>query len=82
MKTTGGWVLARHGPSDEDPRWSFTPEAPFGEEPDLGADRPRPGTGDPRRRDGTGDPRRRDGTDGEGAGGTLFDGVPEIVPRR
>jgi hypothetical protein len=40
MKTYGGWVLGRTGPTDEDPRWSFTPLAPFGQEPDLGLDRP------------------------------------------
>jgi len=38
-KTYEGWVLARHGPSDEDPQWSFTPQPPFGQEPDLGLDR-------------------------------------------
>ena len=40
LKTYDGWVLERHGPSDEDPRWSFTPQPAFGQEPDLGLDRP------------------------------------------
>jgi len=40
MKTYDGWVLARTGPSDADPAWSFTPQPPFGQEPDLGLDRP------------------------------------------
>ena len=40
MKTYGGWTLERTGPTDEDPRWTFTPEPPFGQEPDLGLDRP------------------------------------------
>jgi len=38
LKTYEGWVLTRHGPSDEDPQWSFTPQPPFGQEPDLGFD--------------------------------------------
>ncbi len=38
-KTYEGWVLQRHGPTDEDPQWSFTPLPPFGQEPDLGLDR-------------------------------------------
>jgi hypothetical protein len=39
MKTYDGWVLARHGPTDEDPGWAFTPpQPPFGSEPGLGAD--------------------------------------------
>jgi hypothetical protein len=38
-KTYEGWVLQRHGPSDDDPQWSFTPLPPFGQEPDLGLDR-------------------------------------------
>jgi hypothetical protein len=33
-KTFEGWVLERHGPTDEDPQWSFTPQPPFGQEPD------------------------------------------------
>jgi len=33
-------VLARHGPTDEDPQWSFTPEPAFGQEPGLGIDKP------------------------------------------
>ena len=41
MKTYEGWTLERTGPSDEDPRWTFTPLPPFGQEPDLGLDRPR-----------------------------------------
>ena len=40
LKTYDGWDLARTGPTDEDPRWCFTPQAPFGQEPDLGLDRP------------------------------------------
>ena len=39
LKTFEGWVLARLGPTDEDPRWSFTPMPPFGQEPDRGLDR-------------------------------------------
>jgi hypothetical protein len=38
MKTYDGWTLERTGPTDEDPGWSFTPLAPFGQEPDLGLD--------------------------------------------
>ena len=41
QKTYEGWTLARNGPSDADPQWSFTPLAPFGQEPDLGLD-PKP----------------------------------------
>ncbi len=40
LKTYDGWVLERHGPSDEDPQWSFAPQPAFGQEPDLGLDRP------------------------------------------
>jgi hypothetical protein len=40
LKTYDGWILKRHGPSDEDPQWSFTPQPVFGQEPDLGLDRP------------------------------------------
>ncbi len=40
LKTYNGWVLARHGPTDEDPQWSFTPQPPFGQEPGLGIDKP------------------------------------------
>ena len=40
LKTYDGWVLERHGPSDADPRWSFTPHPAFGQEPGLGLDRP------------------------------------------
>ena len=39
LKTFESWVLARNGPTDEDPQWSFTPLPPFGQEPDLGLDR-------------------------------------------
>ena len=40
MKTYDGWILARTGPTDEDPGWTFTPQPPFGQEPGLGIDRP------------------------------------------
>lgn len=40
MKTYDGWILARTGPSDEDPGWTFVPQPPFGQEPGLGIDRP------------------------------------------
>ena len=40
MKTYEGWTLQRTGPTDQDPQWRFTPLAPFGQEPDLGLDRP------------------------------------------
>jgi len=40
LKTYEGWTLERCGPTDEDPRWRFTPLAPFGQEPGLGLDRP------------------------------------------
>jgi hypothetical protein len=40
LKTYDGWILERTGPTDEDPRWCFTPLPPFGQEPDLGPDRP------------------------------------------
>jgi len=40
LKTYDGWILQRNGPTDEDPRWSFTPQPPFGQGPDLGLDRP------------------------------------------
>ena len=40
LKTYEGWELARSGPSDADPGWTFTPQAPFGQEPGLGIDRP------------------------------------------
>ena len=65
LKTYDGWVLERHGPSDADPRWSFTPQPPFGQEPDLGLDR-KPDDPDP-----DPDPGHR----------TLFDRPPEVVPR-
>ena len=38
MKTYDGWTLRRTGPTDEDPGWRFTPQPPFGQEPDLGLD--------------------------------------------
>jgi hypothetical protein len=39
LKTNEGWTLARVGTkADGSPRWSFTPEPPFGQEPDLGID--------------------------------------------
>ena len=47
LKTYEGWVLERHGPSDADPRWSFTPQPAFGQEPDLGLDRADGGPGPP-----------------------------------
>jgi hypothetical protein len=92
LKTYDGWVLERHGPSDEDPGWSFTPLPAFGQEPDLGLDRPgAPGMPGGRPRPGTG-PR----PDGAGSTGrypdppsdppddrvpptadTLFDRVPD-----
>ena len=40
LKTYNGWELARHGPTDEDPQWSFTPQPAFGQEPGLGIDKP------------------------------------------
>ena len=40
LKTYNGWELARHGPTDEDPQWSFTPQPDFGQEPGLGIDKP------------------------------------------
>jgi len=40
LKTYEGWTLERTGPTDEDPGWVFTPLPPFGQEPDLGLDRP------------------------------------------
>ena len=40
LKTYDGWDLCRTGPSDDDPEWCFTPMPPFGQEPDLGLDRP------------------------------------------
>jgi hypothetical protein len=36
LKTYEGWQLERHGPTDDEPNWSFTPLPPFGQEPDLG----------------------------------------------
>ena len=39
LKTYEGWTLTRHGPTDADPQWSFDPQPPFGQEPDLGLDR-------------------------------------------
>jgi len=67
LKTYDGWVLTRHGSSDEDPQWSFTPLPAFGQEPDIGYDRP---------------PRDlAPGMSGDGAS-TLFDRQPEVLPRR
>jgi len=40
LKTFEGWQLKRHGPTDADPNWTFTPMPPFGQEPDLGLDLP------------------------------------------
>ena len=40
LKTYAGWTLERTGPTDEDPGWRFTPMPAFGQEPDLGFDRP------------------------------------------
>jgi 5-methylcytosine-specific restriction endonuclease McrA len=40
LKTYDGWQLERHGPTDEEPNWSFTPLPAFGQEPDLGLDLP------------------------------------------
>ena len=68
LKTYDGWVLERHGPSDEDPRWSFTPQPAFGQEPDLGADRGK-------------DPARLGRPPAEGAPTTPVDRPPEHVPR-
>ncbi len=72
LKTYDGWVLERHGPSDEDPRWSFTPQPDFGQEPDLGLDRP---GAEPMPRP----PRRVPGTDPP-PDGTLFDRPPDDRP--
>ncbi|HEX3980198.1 MAG TPA: HNH endonuclease signature motif containing protein, partial [Acidimicrobiales bacterium] len=39
LKTYEGWVLTRLGvDGDGQTRWSFEPQAPFGQEPDLGID--------------------------------------------
>jgi hypothetical protein len=39
LKSNEGWTLTRVGTkADGSPRWSFTPEPPFGQEPDLGID--------------------------------------------
>ena len=39
LKSNEGWTLTRIGtPADGSPRWRFTPEPPFGQEPDLGMD--------------------------------------------
>jgi len=66
LQTYDGWVLERHGPSDADPRWSFTPPPPFGQEPDLGLDRK----------------SDDHDTDTDTDNRTLFDRPPEVVPRR
>ena len=85
LKTFDGWVLERHGPSDADPQWSFTPQPPFGQEPDLGLDR-KPHDRKPHDGDGDGD-TDNDGdtdsdTDSDTDHRTLFDRLPEVVPRR
>ena len=72
LKTYDGWVLERHGPSDADPRWSFTPQPPFGQEPDLGLDRPQAGPAAAGAFPAPAPP----------GPGTLSDRPPEIVPRR
>jgi Domain of unknown function (DUF222)/HNH endonuclease len=39
LKSNEGWTLTRVGmKADGSPRWRFTPEPPFGQEPDLGID--------------------------------------------
>jgi hypothetical protein len=76
LKTYDGWVLERHGPSDADPQWSFTPQPPFGQEPDLGLDRR--SDDDPRHDPPTDASRHDPPTDDR----TLFDRPPEVVPRR
>jgi 5-methylcytosine-specific restriction endonuclease McrA len=41
LKTFEGWTLTNTGHDDQgSPTWSFTPQAPFGQEPDLGIDTP------------------------------------------
>jgi Domain of unknown function (DUF222)/HNH endonuclease len=41
LKTFGGWTLTRTGTTASGrPTWSFTPDPPFGQEPDLGIDTP------------------------------------------
>ena len=41
LKTFEGWTLTKTGPDDQgSPTWSFDPEPPFGQEPDLGIDTP------------------------------------------
>ena len=45
LKTYEGWVLERHGPTDDEPGWSFTPQPPFGQGTGVGH---RPPTGWPR----------------------------------
>ena len=72
-KTYEGWVLQRHGPSDADPQWSFTPLPAFGQEPDLGADRGKVLSTAPTR-----DTRHARPPDDA----TLFDRQPGTVPRR
>jgi len=67
LKTFEGWELARHGPSDEDPRWSFTSQPAFGQEPEIGHDPPPDHTPSLRRDDRT---------------STRFEPLPEVVPRR
>jgi hypothetical protein len=83
LKTYDGWVLERHGPSDEDPQWSFTPQPPFGQEPDLGLDRPpdgpSPDNAPPDDPPPVDPPPVHPPPDDERS---LFDRPPEVVPRR
>ena len=74
LKSYDGWVLERHGPGDADPQWSFTPQPPFGQEPDLGLDRP---PDDPHLDDPDVPPSSAPHDDR-----TLFDQPPEVLPRR
>ena len=80
MKPYDGWVLARHGPIDEDPGWTFTPQPPFGQEPGLGADigkhlaEPPPQAVQRNRADGM-------GTDGQVAAGWDASTTVWIPPR-
>ena len=72
LKTYGGMVLTRRGPSDADPGWHWEPAPAFGQEPDLGADIGK----DLDRRWGGDEDRSPPG------GAVLFDRPPEAVPRR
>ncbi|MGB7050687.1 MAG: HNH endonuclease signature motif containing protein [Acidimicrobiales bacterium] len=39
LKTYEGWILTQIGTAEDGtPEWSFTPQPPFGQEPDLGID--------------------------------------------